>query len=102
MRLKKLSFLYYANSHLSVFVRFGRKKSTIAHMILGGIACFIVSLIPGGTGRTGKHEQALRWCWPQYIPCPILEPARVLSSEAYFSANLNLKEYLNKVFGAEH
>ena len=37
------------------FVRFGRKKTVIGHMILGGSACFIVSLIPAGTGRTGKH-----------------------------------------------
>ncbi len=37
-------------------------------MILGGIACFIVSLIPGGTGRTGKHEKVLRWGGPQYGP----------------------------------
>ncbi|XP_046843149.1 solute carrier family 22 member 15-like isoform X2 [Xenia sp. Carnegie-2017] len=32
--------------------RFGRKKAVILNMIFGGIACFIVSLIPGGTERT--------------------------------------------------
>ena len=56
------------NSRLSVFVRFGRKKTVIAHMILGGIACFVVSLIPGGTGRTGNHKQVSRWGGPQYSP----------------------------------
>ncbi|XP_028391757.1 solute carrier family 22 member 15-like isoform X2 [Dendronephthya gigantea] len=32
--------------------RFGRKKTVIFHMILGGIACFVVSLIPAGVDRT--------------------------------------------------
>ncbi|CAB3990800.1 Organic cation transporter [Paramuricea clavata] len=32
--------------------RYGRKKSTIVTMIIGGICCFIVSLIPSGTDRT--------------------------------------------------
>ena len=35
--------------------RFGRKKTVIGHFILGGLACVIVSLIPGGTNRTGKE-----------------------------------------------
>ncbi|CAB4030252.1 organic cation transporter -like [Paramuricea clavata] len=32
--------------------RIGRKKTVIIYMILGGIACVVVSLIPAGTERT--------------------------------------------------
>ena len=43
--------------------RLGRKKSTTAYMILGAIACVIVSLIPAGTNRTGKTNFAI-YCFP--------------------------------------
>ena len=35
--------------------RFGRKKTIITHMLLGGVGCFTVSFIPAGTDRIGKY-----------------------------------------------
>ena len=37
--------------------RFGRKKTTTAHMIAAGISVVAVSFIPHGTNNTGKKAQ---------------------------------------------
>ena len=41
-------------NNISSCFRFGRKKTTIAHMVAAGIAVVAVSLIPHGTNNTGE------------------------------------------------
>jgi hypothetical protein len=54
-----------------VHFRIGRKKTVITYMILGGIACVVVSLIPGGTERTGicispPADKIIQWANGQF------------------------------------
>ena len=44
---------YINHANPFYFDRIGRKKTVVGNMILAGIACFSVALIPGGTERTG-------------------------------------------------